>query len=54
MDLLDFPQAQELLDDAALSPADLRDCTDPLQSFVQRYLPRFHRIALSEKNHWSP
>ena len=43
MDLLDYPQAHVLLEDAVLAPEDIRDCADHLQTFVQRYLPRFHR-----------
>jgi len=43
MDLLDYPQAQVLLEDAVLTPESIRDCADHLQTFVQRYLPRFHR-----------
>src|SRR6516165_859929 len=41
--LLDHPQAQTLLRDAVLSPADIADCAEQLQTFVQRYLPCFYR-----------
>ena len=43
MDLLDYPQAQVLLEDAVLTAEGIRDCADHLLTFVQRYLPRFHR-----------
>jgi len=43
MMLLDHPQAQTLLRDAVLSPADIADCAEQLQTFVQRYLPCFQR-----------
>ena len=43
MDILDHPQAQDLLDDADLSPEAVRSCTDRLTAFAQRYLPLFHR-----------
>jgi SRSO17 transposase len=44
MSLLDHPEAQILLDDATLSPDAVRDCTDRLNAFLQRYLPRFYRV----------
>jgi SRSO17 transposase len=43
MTLLDHPQAQTLLQDAVLRPEDIADCTEQLQTFVQRYLPCFQR-----------
>jgi SRSO17 transposase len=43
MTLLDHPQAQTLLNDAILRPADIAACADHLQTFVQRYLPCFAR-----------
>ncbi len=43
MTLLEHPQAQTLLRDAVLRPADLASCAQQLQLFVQRYLPRFYR-----------
>src|SRR5215831_15710018 len=43
MDILEHPDAQALLEDAALSAAAVRTCTDHLEGFVSRYLPCFHR-----------
>jgi SRSO17 transposase len=43
MSLLDKPQAQELLADAVLSPAAVRDCQEHLTEFLRRYLPLFYR-----------
>ena len=43
MSLLDHPEAQALLDDATVTPDSVRDCTDRLTGFLQRYLPRFYR-----------
>jgi SRSO17 transposase len=43
MTLLDQPQAQTLLQDAALRPADIAACAGQLHRFVQRYLPCFYR-----------
>lgn len=43
MTLLDHPQAQTLLKDAVLRPADIAACAEQLQPFVQRYLPCFAR-----------
>jgi SRSO17 transposase len=43
MDLLDHPDAQALLDEAALSPEAVRSCEGRLTAFAQRYLPHFHR-----------
>jgi len=41
--ILDHPAAQELLDDATLSPAAVVSCRGRLTRFLQRYLPRFYR-----------
>jgi SRSO17 transposase len=43
MTLLEHPDAQALLDDATVSAETVRDCTDRLTGFLQRYLPRFYR-----------
>ena len=43
MDILDHTQAQALLADAELSAGAVRSCADRLTTFVQRYLPFFHR-----------
>ena len=43
MSLLEHPEAQVLLDDATVSPDAVRDCTDRLTGFLQRYLPVFYR-----------
>jgi SRSO17 transposase len=44
MSLLEHPEAQALLNDATVSPDTVRDCTDRLTGFLQRYLPKFYRI----------
>jgi SRSO17 transposase len=44
MTLLEHPQAQTLLQDAVLHPADIVACSERLHQFVQRYLPCFYRI----------
>jgi SRSO17 transposase len=44
MSLLDHPDAQALLADAAVTPEQVRGCRDRLTAFLQRYLPRFSRI----------
>lgn len=41
--LLEHPEAQALLADAVLSPAQLRALGDRLEPFLQRYLPCFQR-----------
>ena len=41
MSLLEHPEAQALLNDATVSPDTVRDCTDRLTGFLQRYLPKF-------------
>src|SRR5436190_15975290 len=43
MDLLEHPDAQPLLQDADLSAAAVRSCAADLETFLGRYLPRFHR-----------
>ena len=43
MDLLEHPDARPLLKDADLSPAAVRACAAHLETFLGRYLPRFHR-----------
>jgi SRSO17 transposase len=44
MSLLEHPVAQALLGDATVSAETVRDCTDRLTAFLQRYLPRFYRV----------
>jgi SRSO17 transposase len=41
--ILESPQAQSLLDQAAVDPDDLRPCTDRLGAFLDRYLPLLTR-----------
>jgi SRSO17 transposase len=43
MSLLERPEAQALLGDATVSAETVRDCTDRLTGFLQRYLPKFYR-----------
>ncbi len=43
MSLLNHPEAQALLNDATLPAHAVRDCSDRLSDFLQRYLPRFYR-----------
>jgi SRSO17 transposase len=43
MSLLDHPEAKALLDDAEVSPDDVRGCRDRLTSLLRRYLPLFYR-----------
>src|SRR5262245_20941337 len=43
MDILDHPDAQALLRDAALPPGDVRARAGPLEDFARRYLPHFYR-----------
>jgi SRSO17 transposase len=43
MSLLEIPEAQELLDDASLTPQTVRGCADRLTRFLTRYLPLFYR-----------
>src|SRR5438270_3946812 len=43
MSLLDHPEAQALLADAAVTPDQVRGCRNRLTAFLQRYLPRFYR-----------
>jgi SRSO17 transposase len=44
MSLLDHPDAQALLADAAVTPDQVRGCQDRLTAFLGRYLPRFYRV----------
>jgi SRSO17 transposase len=44
MSLLEHAKAQALLGDATLSADAVRDCSDRLSAFLQRYLPRFYRV----------
>jgi SRSO17 transposase len=41
--LLDHPEAQALLSDAAVAPETVTDCAGRLAGFLRRYLPRFAR-----------
>jgi SRSO17 transposase len=43
MSLLEHPTAQELLDDAVLTAAQVRACQGHLARFLRRYLPLFYR-----------
>jgi SRSO17 transposase len=43
MSLLDHPEAQALLADAVVTPEAVREQSDRLAAFLQRYLPRFYR-----------
>jgi SRSO17 transposase len=44
MSLLDHPDAQALLADAAVTPDQVRSCQDRLTAFLHRYLPCFYRV----------
>src|SRR3954471_2721616 len=44
MSLLEHPDAQALLADAAVTPDHVRGCQDRITSFLGRYLPRFYRV----------
>ena len=44
MSLLEHPDAQALLADAAVTPDQVRGCQDRITSFLGRYLPRFYRV----------
>src|SRR4051795_1495056 len=44
MSLLDHPDAQALLADAAVTPDQVRGCQDRLTAFLGRYLPRSYRV----------
>jgi SRSO17 transposase len=44
MSLLEHPTAQALLADAEVSPEAVAGCRRRLESFLQRYLPRFYRV----------
>src|SRR6266705_78297 len=43
MTILEHPDSQALLQDAALSADAVRSCADALTAFAQRYQPLFHR-----------
>ena len=43
MSLLEHPQAQALLADAQVAAADVSGCSQRLEGFLRRYLPRFYR-----------
>jgi hypothetical protein len=43
MSPLDHPEAQALLNDATVLPDTVRNCTDHLTAFLDRYLPKFYR-----------
>lgn len=43
MSLLEHPDAQALLNDATVSTDSIRDCSNRLSGFLQRYLPKFYR-----------
>jgi SRSO17 transposase len=51
MSLLDHPHAQALLSDAEVSVVQVTDCRRHLESFLQRYLPRFYRVEHHELAH---
>jgi SRSO17 transposase len=44
MSILDHPDAQALLADATLTPEAVEGCQGRLTAFLQRDLPRFHRL----------
>ena len=48
MSLLDDPIAQALLADAEVSAVQVASCRRNLESFLQRYLPRFYRVEQRE------
>lgn len=48
MSLMDRPEAQELLEDATMSPQTVRGCAERLTEFLTRYVPLFHRTELRE------
>src|SRR5215212_4115307 len=48
MSLLDHPTAQALLADAEVSALAVAGCPGRLESFLQRYLPRFYRAEQHE------
>ena len=43
MSLLEAPEAQALLEEALMEPADVADCRKRISQFVRRYLPLFYR-----------
>jgi SRSO17 transposase len=48
MSLLDHPRAKALLADAEVSASAVVSCCLGLQSYLQRYLPRFYRVEQHE------
>jgi SRSO17 transposase len=48
MSLLEHPMAKALLTDAEVSAAAVTSCCLGLQSYLQRYLPRFYRVEQHE------
>src|SRR5215831_9163380 len=48
MSLLEHPNAQALLADAKVRPADVANCRRRLEDFLRRYLPRFYRVEQHE------
>jgi len=48
MSLLDHPEAQALLNDATVTAESVQVCADRLTAFLQRYLPKFHRVEQRE------
>jgi SRSO17 transposase len=48
MSLLERPEAQPLLEDAALSPQAVRSCAQRLTAYLARYLPLFYRVELRD------
>ncbi len=51
MSLLEHPTAQALLADAEVSATDVRGCSQRLERFLERYLPRFYRKEHHELAH---
>ncbi len=43
MSVLEAPEAQALLEEALIEPADVADCRRQIEGFVRRYLPLFYR-----------
>ena len=59
MSVLEAPEAQALLEEALIEPADVADCRRQIEGFVRRYLPLFYRqeqranVALVIRGHLS-
>ncbi len=53
-EILDHPDAQALLDQATVAPADVAACTRHLTAFLRRYLPLCYRDEQRERplNSW--